>query len=77
MSTTRGRTALAVVSITGDGLTPHEGGINLAETLGARLLTVKGEQHGATVVRSPCVDKVVANYLIDLKLPDGNASCFL
>ncbi|MGV8874743.1 MAG: alpha/beta hydrolase [Rhodococcus sp. (in: high G+C Gram-positive bacteria)] len=66
-----------VVSVTGDGLTPHEGGVALADSLGARLLTVEGEQHGATTVSNPCVDDVVADYLIDLEVPDEGARCTL
>jgi hypothetical protein len=42
-----------VVSVTGDGLTPHEGGIALAEQLGASLLTVDGERHGAVTAANP------------------------
>ncbi|WP_353650838.1 alpha/beta hydrolase [Nakamurella sp. A5-74] len=66
-----------VVSVTGDGLTPHEGGIALADTLGARLLTVDGEQHGATIAGNPCIDDIVANYLVNLKLPDLATRCAL
>lgn len=66
-----------VISVTGDGLTPHEGGIALADALGARLLTVEGEQHGATLASNPCIDNIVANYLVNLKLPDSGTRCSL
>jgi pimeloyl-ACP methyl ester carboxylesterase len=66
-----------VISVTGDGLTPHEGGIALAETLGAHLLTVDGEQHGATLARNPCIDGIVADYLVDLQLPKPGTRCSL
>ncbi|MFJ2541459.1 alpha/beta hydrolase [Microbacterium sp. NPDC087589] len=66
-----------VVSATGDPVTPHEGGISLADTLGARLLTVDGNQHGTVISRDACVDGVVADYLVDLQLPDEGARCAL
>lgn len=66
-----------VISATGDPVTPHDGGISLADTLGARLLTVDGNQHGTVISRNACVDGAVANYLIDLELPDGGARCAL
>ncbi|WP_440107268.1 alpha/beta hydrolase [Streptosporangium sp. H16] len=65
-----------VISITGDPTTPHAGGVKLAETLGSALLTVKGEGH--TVVSggaNTCVDKIAADYLIDLKLPEPMPEC--
>ncbi|MFC4010701.1 alpha/beta hydrolase [Nonomuraea purpurea] len=65
-----------VVSITGDPTTPHKGAISLADTLGSALLTVKGEGH--TIVASganPCVDKIAADYLIDLELPAEMPTC--
>ncbi|WP_222650172.1 alpha/beta hydrolase [Rhodococcus sp. BP-332] len=64
-----------VVSATGDPVTPHEGGISLAETLGARLLTVDGNQHGTIISANACVDGVIADYLIDLELPDDGTRC--
>lgn len=66
-----------VISATGDPVTPHQGGISLAETLGARLLTVDGNQHGTIVSRNECVDAVVADYLVDLELPEEGARCTL
>lgn len=56
---------------------PHEGGVALADTLGSGLLTVEGERHGAVLVAgNACVDDVVADYLIDLTVPD-DAHCSL
>ena len=66
-----------VISATGDPVTPHDGGISLADTLGARLLTVDGNQHGTVISRNACVDGAVADYLIDLELPDEGARCAL
>ncbi len=66
-----------VVSATGDPVTPHDGGISLADTLGARLLTVDGNQHGTIVSRNECIDEIVADYLVDLELPEDGARCAL
>ncbi|MEV4363481.1 alpha/beta hydrolase [Nonomuraea sp. NPDC049625] len=65
------------VSVTGDAITPHEGGINLAKELGGSLLTVEGEQHGALLAGNACVNEAVAAYLIDLKSPAEGARCKL
>mgnify|MGYP005990495897 CR=1 FL=1 len=64
-----------VVSATGDPVTPHEGGISLADTLGARLLTVEANQHGTIISANACVDGAIADYLIDLELPDEGTRC--
>ncbi|WP_224391193.1 alpha/beta hydrolase [Pseudonocardia sp. ICBG1293] len=66
-----------VVSVTGDPAAPHEGGIALAGTLRAALLTVQGERHGAVLVAAnPCIDDAVADYLIDAEAP-ADARCTL
>lgn len=67
-----------VVSVTRDPATPHEGGIVLARTLGASLLTVEGERHGVALIgANPCVDSVVEDYLIELETPDPGHRCTL
>ncbi|BBZ01980.1 alpha/beta hydrolase [Mycolicibacterium chitae] len=67
-----------VVSITGDPTTPHAGGIQLAESLGAALLTVEGEGHTIVMAgTNQCVNEMAADYLIDLELPPEGASCEL
>ncbi|USX25106.1 alpha/beta hydrolase [Oxalobacteraceae bacterium OTU3CINTB1] len=67
-----------VVSVTRDPATPHEGGISLARSLGASLLTVEGEQHGVALIGgNACVDGIVADYLIHLKSPDPDRRCTL
>lgn len=71
-----GLPATLVVSITGDPTTPHEGGINLADTLGSALLTVEGQGH--TIVaqgKNGCVDAIAAAYLIDLEVPEEGSIC--
>ncbi len=67
-----------IVSVTRDPATPHSGGISLAETLGGTLLTVEGEQHGVALTDdNACVNDIVADYLINLELPDEGATCTL
>ncbi|MEH2381503.1 MAG: alpha/beta hydrolase [Nostoc sp.] len=67
-----------VVSVTRDPVTPHEGGISLAKTLGASLLTVEGEQHGVALIGgNACVNNIAADYLINLKTPADGVTCTL
>lgn len=67
-----------VVASTRDSATPYSGGISLAETLGASLLTVEGKQHGMVFVAdNACIDAIAADYLINLKLPADGAACTL
>jgi pimeloyl-ACP methyl ester carboxylesterase len=69
---------ILVTSVTGDPATPHQGGINMARTLGGTLLTVEGAQHGIALFgQSPCVDQIATDYLIDLTLPPADARCDL
>ncbi|WP_243717484.1 alpha/beta hydrolase [Actinomadura darangshiensis] len=72
-----GLTDTLTVSVTGDAITPHEGGISLAKTLGGSLLTVEGEQHGALLAGNACVNKTVAAYLVDLRSPAEGTRCRL
>jgi pimeloyl-ACP methyl ester carboxylesterase len=64
-----------VISVTGDPATPYEAGVRLAEQLGARLLTVEGNQHTVAFGGVACVDDIAAAYLVDLRLPDGETTC--
>ena len=66
-----------VVSTTGDPATPYQDGVDLATALGARLLTVHGTQHGASLGGDQCVDDIVTRYLTDLELPPDGAQCTL
>ncbi|MBC3192822.1 alpha/beta fold hydrolase [Pseudonocardia sp. C8] len=66
-----------VISTTGDPATPYRAGVRLAEALHARLLTVEGAQHTAAAEGHPCVDDVVADYLVHLTLPPEGARCAL
>jgi pimeloyl-ACP methyl ester carboxylesterase len=73
----KGLPQVLVTSATGDPATPYDGAVSLAETIGARLLTVEANQHGTIFSGIPCVDKAVANYLVDLELPADGARCSL
>jgi hypothetical protein len=58
-----------IVSVTRDPATPHSGG---------NLLTIEGERHGlALTADNACVNDIVADYLINLELPDEGATCTL
>ncbi|ANY05216.1 alpha/beta hydrolase [Pseudonocardia sp. HH130630-07] len=72
-----GLAPVVVVSVTGDPATPYQAGVDLADQLGGNLIKVNGNQHGASLQGDPCVDKLVVDYLVDLKLPDEGAECTL
>jgi pimeloyl-ACP methyl ester carboxylesterase len=64
-----------VISVTGDPATPYQAGVNLAKALGARLLTVQGNQHTVALQGTKCVDDIVTSYFVDLTLPPDGAHC--
>jgi pimeloyl-ACP methyl ester carboxylesterase len=66
-----------VVSVTGDPATPYQAGVDLAQALGGRLISVEGNQHTAALQGNPCIDDVVNAYLIDLEVPAGQTDCRL
>ena len=66
-----------VISVTGDPATPYQAGVDLAKALGGTLLSVEGNQHTVALDGNPCVDDIVINYLVDLKLPQGEPNCTL
>jgi pimeloyl-ACP methyl ester carboxylesterase len=66
-----------VISVTGDPATPYLAGVELAEALHARLLSVEGTQHTVAADGYACVDDVVADYLVNLTLPAEGAGCSL
>jgi hypothetical protein len=70
-----GLPTVLVISTTGDPATPYLDGVHLAEQMHAALLTVEGTQHTASFYGIPCVDDIVADYLIDLTLPPTDQKC--
>ena len=65
-----------VISTTHDPATPYQAGVNLAETLAARLLTVDGTNHTAYLnAGNQCADQIGTDYLIDLTLPAEGKTC--
>lgn len=66
---------VVVVAATGDPATPYPGGVTLAKTLGAALITYEGTQHGAAFEGIACVDEPVVKYLIDLTPPADGLRC--
>jgi len=64
-----------VISTTGDPATPYQAGVDLAKALKGSLLTFRGTQHTVALQGKPCVDTIVASYLIDLKLPAEGTKC--
>ncbi|MFD4540145.1 alpha/beta fold hydrolase [Streptomyces bauhiniae] len=66
------------ISITGDPTTPYEGGVRLARSLHGALLTVKGEQHTVAMSgKSGCVNKIVTDYIENLRSPAAGTTCSL
>ncbi len=64
-----------VIGNRGDNATPYEWAVAVAGMLENRtLLTYNGQGH-LSYGRSPCVDKMVDDYLIDLTLPPGDQEC--
>jgi pimeloyl-ACP methyl ester carboxylesterase len=66
-----------VVSVTGDPATPYQAGVDLAAALGGKLISVQGNQHTASLQGNKCIDDVVTDYLVDLKVPAGQTDCTL
>jgi pimeloyl-ACP methyl ester carboxylesterase len=66
---------LLVVSTTHDPATPYQAGVDLAQQLGASLLTFEGTQHTVVFQTNKCVDDIAAKYLIDVAVPPPNARC--
>ncbi len=65
---------VVVVSTTHDPATPYQAGVNLAQQLGAALITYEGTQHTVVFNGDECVDGAVVRYLVDGISP-GNLRC--
>lgn len=71
-----GLAPILIVSTTGDPATPHGAAIALAESIpGARLLTNRGEGHTIVGNGKTCIDDIVADYLIEERIPDDDPTC--
>ena len=68
---------VVVVSTTGDPATPYQAGVELAKALNARLISVQGNQHGASLTGNHCVDDAVSRYLTELQVPPDGIRCTL
>jgi pimeloyl-ACP methyl ester carboxylesterase len=66
-----------LVSTTGDPATPYRGAFSMARALGndSRVLTFRGEGHGAYFAHSRCVTGTVDAYFLDGALPPAGAAC--
>ncbi|UFT00025.1 alpha/beta hydrolase [Nocardia huaxiensis] len=64
-----------VISTTDDPATPYQAGVDLAEQLGASLITYRGAQHTVSLSGVQCVDDPVIAYLVDLKEPAAGLTC--
>ncbi|WP_327121719.1 alpha/beta hydrolase [Nocardia sp. NBC_01730] len=65
-----------VVSTTDDPATPYQAGVDLAEQLGAALITYRGSRHTVALAGGvPCVDDAVVGYLVDLTEPAPGLTC--
>jgi pimeloyl-ACP methyl ester carboxylesterase len=70
-----GAPPILVIGTTGDPATPYEWAVELADYLDSGVLyTVEGEGHTA-YGSIGCVADAVNAYLIDLEVPEGDASC--
>jgi pimeloyl-ACP methyl ester carboxylesterase len=68
---------ILVISTTHDPATPYQDGVDVADQLGATVLTVEGTQHTAAFSGDKCVDDIATRYLVDLILPAPGARCDL
>ncbi|WP_411156437.1 alpha/beta hydrolase [Nocardia cyriacigeorgica] len=72
----QGLPTTVVVSTTGDPATPYQAGVDLAEQLGAALITYEGDSHTVVLNEgSPCVDNAVIAYLTELIEPQPGLRC--
>lgn len=64
-----------VISTTQDPATPYQAGVDLAQELGADLITYNGTRHTVSLSGVQCVDDPVISYLVDLKEPAQGLTC--
>jgi pimeloyl-ACP methyl ester carboxylesterase len=74
--TAPGTPPILVISTTGDPATPYEAGVAVAERLaGGVLVTNEGDGHTAFAQGNPCIDDIVAAYLVDDDVPEDGTTC--
>jgi pimeloyl-ACP methyl ester carboxylesterase len=66
---------VVVVSTTHDPATPYQAGVNLAQQLGAPLITFDGSQHTVVFTGNRCVDDAAVRYFVDQTSPPENLRC--
>ncbi|MFC9895422.1 alpha/beta hydrolase [Nocardia sp. NPDC127579] len=67
---------VVVVSTTEDPATPYQAGVDLAQQLGASLITYRDARHtSALVAGDECLDNAVVAYLTDLTEPSAGLTC--
>ncbi|AMO62164.1 tripeptidyl-peptidase B [Mycolicibacterium phlei] len=66
---------VVVVATTRDPATPYQGGVNLAQQLGAPLITFDGSQHTVVFNGDACVDTAVVRFLVDSVPPPYGLHC--
>lgn len=64
-----------VVSTTHDPATPYQAGVDLAQQLGAGLITNEGTQHTVVFTGNECVDSAVVAFFVDHVSPPDNLRC--
>lgn len=71
----KGLPPILVISTTNDPATPYQAGVDLAKQLGGTLVTFDGTQHTVAFQGDPCIDDIVATYLVDVKVPPPDTRC--
>jgi hypothetical protein len=66
---------VVVVSTTHDPATPYQAGVDLANELGAALISFEGTQHTVVFNGDQCVDTAVVNFLVDATQPAPGLQC--
>jgi pimeloyl-ACP methyl ester carboxylesterase len=75
-TTGAGAGPILVISTTGDPATPYEAGVAVAEALeGGILVTNEGDGHTVVAEGKPCIDDLVAAYLVDDEIPESGSKC--
>ncbi|MEU8437184.1 alpha/beta hydrolase [Streptomyces sp. NPDC029216] len=74
--TGRGLPPVMMLNSLHDPATYREGALRAHRgTAGSRLITVGGGDHGVYQSHNPCVDAYVEGFLVDGRMPAGDASC--